>query len=99
MKKIINFIRDLLEDFGEVVREGMNIFGTIILSGSILCLLCVIVTLLMMIFKQLMFPVLFLILLIIIFFILGGIGRAFELVFEKFRKKDTKGENNEEIME
>lgn len=99
MKKIINFIRDLLEDFGDVVREGMNIFGIIILSGSIMFLLCVITKLLLMIFKQLMFPALFLILLIIIFFILGGIGRAFLLLFEKFRKKDTKGENNEEIVE
>lgn len=52
MKKIINFIRDLLEDFGTVVREGMNIFGTIILSGSIIFLLCVIVTLLIMIFNN-----------------------------------------------
>lgn len=52
-----------------------------------------------MIFKQLMFPALFLILLIIIFFILGGIGRAFSLLFEKFQEKDTKGENDEEIME
>lgn len=99
MKKIINFIRDLLEDFGEVVREGMNIFGTIILSGSILCLLCVIVTLLMMIFKQLMFPALLLIILIGVFFILGGIGRAFSLLFEKFSTKEKKGENDEKIME
>ena len=99
MKKIINFVRDLLEDFSNVVFSGMYIFGIIILSASILFLLCVIVTLLIMIFKQLIFPALFLILLIVIFFIFGGIGRAFSLLYENFQNKDTKGENDEEIME
>ena len=99
MKKIINFVRDLLEDFSNVVFSGMYIFwNNKILSASILFLLCVIVTLLIMIFKQLMFPALFLILLIVIFFILGGIGRAFSLLYKNFQNKDTKGENDEEIM-
>lgn len=96
MKKIINFIMELFGDFGAVVIEGVHVFGIIILSASILFLLGIIVTLLIMIFRQLIFPVL---LLICIFFILGGIGRAFSLLYEKFQEKDTKGENDEEIME
>ena len=103
MKKIINFIRDLLEDFGNVVLEGMLTFIILILSGLLICLLYFLVQSLAITFNQWIISVLWFIFIIIsvivIFFILGGIGRAFSLLFEKFQEKDTKGENHEDIME
>lgn len=103
MKKIINFIRDLLEDFGEVVLEGMLTFIILILSGMLIFLLYFMGQSLAITFNKWSIQVLWVIIVIIsaivIFFILGGIGRAFSLLFEKFQNKDTKGENDEEIME
>lgn len=103
MKKIINFIRDLLEDFGNVVLEGMLTFIILILSGMLIFLLYFLVQSLAITFNQWIISVLWFIFIIIsvivIFFILGGIGRVFSLLFKKIQEKDTKGENDEEIME
>lgn len=103
MKKIINFVRDLFEDFGNVIMEGILISVIIILTGLLICLLYFLGESLVITFNQWNIKVLWVILVIIsaivIFFILGGIGRAFSLLFEKFQEKNTKGENDEEIME
>lgn len=103
MKKIINFVRDLFEDFGNVIMEGILISVIIILTGLLICLLYFFGESLVITFNQWNIKVLWVILVIIsaivIFFILGGIGRAFSLLFEKFQEKNTKGENDEEIME
>lgn len=100
MKK---FIKELFEDFGEVVLEGMLISVILILSGLLIFLLYFLGKSLLITFNQWNIQVLWIIIIIIsaivIFFILGGIGRAFSLLFEKFQEKDTKGENDEEIME
>ena len=100
MKK---FIKELFEDFGEVVLEGMVTSIILILSGLLIFLLYFLGESLIITFNQWNIQVLWIIIIIIsaivIFFILGGIGRAFSLLFEKFQEKDTKGENDEEIME
>ena len=100
MKK---FIKELFEDFGEVVLEGMLTSIILILSGLLIFLLYFLGKSLLITFNQWNIQVLWVIIIIIsaivIFFILGGIGRAFSLLFEKFQEKDTKGENDEEIME
>lgn len=100
MKK---FIKELFEDFGEVVLEGMLTSIILILSGLLIFLLYFLGESLIITFNQWNIQVLWIIIIIIsaivIFFILGGIGRAFSLLFEKFQNKDTKGENDEEIME
>ena len=100
MKK---FIKELFEDFGEVVLEGMLTSIILILSGLLIFLLYFLGESLIITFNQWNIQVLWIIIIIIsaivIFFILGGIGRAFSLLFEKFQEKDTKGENDEEIME
>ena len=100
MKK---FIKELFEDFGEVVLEGMLISVILILSGLLIFLLYFLGKSLLITFNQWNIQVLWVIIIIIsaivIFFILGGIGRAFSLLFEKFQEKDKKGENDEEIME
>ena len=100
MKK---FIKELFEDFGEVVLEGMLTSIILILSGLLIFLLYFLGESLLITFNQWNIQVLWVIIIIIsaivIFFILGGIGRAFSLLFEKFQEKDTKGENDEEIME
>lgn len=100
MKK---FIKELLEDFGEVVLEGMLTSIILILSGLLIFLLYFLGKSLLITFNQWNIQVLWVIIIIIsaivIFFILGGIGRAFSLLFEKVQEKDTKGENDEEIME
>ena len=100
MKK---FIKELFEDFGEVVLEGMLTSVILILSGLLIFLLYFLGESLLITFNQWNIQVLWVIIIIIsaivIFFILGGIGRAFSLLFEKFQEKDTKGENDEEIME
>ena len=100
MKK---FIKELFEDFGEVVLEGMLTSVILILSGLLIFLLYFLGKSLLMTFNQWNIQVLWVIIIIIsaivIFFILGGIGRAFSLLFEKFQEKDKKGENDEEIME
>lgn len=100
MKK---FIKELFEDFGEVVLEGMLTSIILILSGLLIFLLYFLGKSLLITFNQWNIQVLWVIIIIIsaigIFFILGGIGRAFSLLFEKVQKKDTKGENDEEIME
>ena len=100
MKK---FIKELFEDFGEVVLEGMLTSIILILSGLLIFLLYFLGESLIITFNQWNIQVLWIIIIIIsaivIFFILGGIGRAFSLLFEKFQEKDTKGENSEEIME
>lgn len=36
MKKIINFVRDLFEDFGNVIMEGILISVIIILTGLLI---------------------------------------------------------------
>lgn len=99
MKK---FIKELFEDFGEVVLEGMLTSIILILSGLLIFLLYFLGESLIITFNQWNIQVLWIIIIIIsaivIFFILGGIGRAFSLLFEKFQEKNTKGENNEEIM-
>lgn len=95
MKKIINFIRDLFEDFGNVIMEGILISVIIILTGLLICLLYFFGESLVITFNRV---ILVIISAIVIFFILGGIGRAFSLLFEKFQEKNTKGENDEEIM-
>lgn len=100
MKK---FIKELFEDFGEVVLEGMLTSIILILSGLLIFLLYFLGESLIITFNQWNIQVLWIIIIIIsaivIFFILGGIGRVFSLLFEKFQEKDTKGENDEEIME
>lgn len=100
MKK---FIKELFEDFGEVVLEGMLTSIILILSGLLIFLLYFLGESLLITFNQWNIQVLWVIIIIIsaivIFFILGGIGRAFSLLFDKFQEKDTKGENDEEIME
>lgn len=100
MKK---FIKELFEDFGEVVLEGMLTSIILILSGLLIFLLYFLGKSLLITFNQWNIKVLWVIIIIIsaivIFFILGGIGRAFSLLFEKVQEKDTKGENDEEIME
>lgn len=100
MKK---FIKELFEDFGEVVLEGMLTSIILILSGLLIFLLYFLGESLIITFNQWNIQVLWIIIIIIsaivIFFILGGIGRAFSLLFDKFQEKDTKGENDEEIME
>ena len=100
MKK---FIKELFEDFGEVVLEGMLTSIILILSGLLIFLLYFLGKSLIITFNQWNIQVLWIIIIIIsaivIFFILGGIGRAFSLLFDKFQEKDTKGENDEEIME
>ena len=98
-----NFIKELFEDFGEVVLEGMLTSIILILSGLLIFLLYFLGESLIITFNQWNIQVLWIIIIIIsaivIFFILGGIGRAFSLLFDKFQEKDTKGENDEEIME
>lgn len=96
MKK---FIKELFEDFGEVVLEGMLTSIILILSGLLIFLLYFLGKSLLITFNQWNIQVLSVIIIIIsaivIFFILGGIGRVFSLLFEEFQEKDT----NEEIMD
>lgn len=83
-----------MEDFGNVLIEGILVFIIIILASSLIFLLYFLGKSLAITFNHSIIQVLWLIIVIIpaivIFFILGGISRAFSLLFEKFQEKRYK---------